>query len=223
MTTISILLILISIILLVLGLFSPALSLFWFQGDRTKKKSALIYIGLFFLGTILFSNSLKNKIDEDKEVKSSTASKLDCPYDFTNVEKAIADFNTIGIGEFSEWKSDMTDGFQSITPYYEYGETNPSNGLASNIAGYLTSKSENEVDEFVMELHINNPKTKTKSLERMSLSIEKLLNILNISNKEIITNIKLAKEFNIESTCNTITFKLDKSKIETYDFKIKNK
>jgi hypothetical protein len=61
------LLILASLALLVIGFFSPATSLFWYQQERTRKKSALIYGIAFIASFILFGFTS----DKDKSSNSS--------------------------------------------------------------------------------------------------------------------------------------------------------
>lgn len=218
------LLILLSLGLFILGLFSPTLSLFWFQGERTRKKSNIIYLLLFLFLAFLFGKIIQSEIKNLPPTQNVTQSKKpnDKPYDFNNVDGIIEKMNKIGIGQFSKWKTDMDNGFQSITPYYEYGETSPKINMKCNLAGYLTSKDESKIEEFVMVLNINNPAVKTKALERMSLSIANLLETLNIKNEEIIKDVKIGKEFEFNNQFNSITFKLVKSKIETYNFKLKD-
>lgn len=62
------LLILASIIFLVIGLFSPDKSLFWYKQERTKKKSATIYGIVLIVSFILFGATV------DKSKTSSTSS-----------------------------------------------------------------------------------------------------------------------------------------------------
>lgn len=50
-------LLLVSLVLLVIGLFSPKTSLFWDKKERTRKKSALVYGVLIIFFFILFGSS----------------------------------------------------------------------------------------------------------------------------------------------------------------------
>lgn len=71
------LLVLASLVLLVIGLFKPATSLFWDKKERTRKRSALAYGGLTILFFILFGvTSDRKKADtaNNKEIKTTTAS-----------------------------------------------------------------------------------------------------------------------------------------------------
>lgn len=70
------LLVLASLVLLIIGLFKPATSLFWDKKKRTRKKSSLVYGGLTILFFILFGvTSDRKKADtaNNKEVKTTTA------------------------------------------------------------------------------------------------------------------------------------------------------
>lgn len=61
------LLVLASLILFLIGIFSPETSLFWDKKQRTRKKSALIYGGLLFLFFILFGSVIdKSKLNNDE-------------------------------------------------------------------------------------------------------------------------------------------------------------
>ncbi|MGE0637372.1 MAG: hypothetical protein AB7G44_15460 [Bacteroidia bacterium] len=52
MESILVLLMLVNLIMLVIGFISPQLSLFWYKGKRTRKKSAELY-GLFLTTFII--------------------------------------------------------------------------------------------------------------------------------------------------------------------------
>lgn len=76
MGTLLALLALISAALFVVGLFSPNKSLFWLKGNRTRLKSSIIYIGLFFafaiIGSQLFPvDKSKEKVQTKTEEKKS--------------------------------------------------------------------------------------------------------------------------------------------------------
>lgn len=73
------LLILVSLALLVIGLFKPKTSLFWDKKERTRKKSALVYGGLTILFFILFGVATdRNKGDvlSNKEQQKATSSTI---------------------------------------------------------------------------------------------------------------------------------------------------
>lgn len=69
MANLFVLLALASLLLLVVGLISPTLSLFWYKQERTRKKSALIYSLLFIASFILFG------VTSDRKGSSSNKSK----------------------------------------------------------------------------------------------------------------------------------------------------
>jgi hypothetical protein len=58
MQTLFVILFLISLVLLIIGFFSPKTSLFWDKKERTKKRSSLIY-GLIFVASIILVNITK--------------------------------------------------------------------------------------------------------------------------------------------------------------------
>lgn len=75
MDTLFALLFLGSLILLIIGFFSPKTSLFWDKKERTKKKSGLIYGGLTLLFFILFgavNDPSKSDTASNRKEKSST-------------------------------------------------------------------------------------------------------------------------------------------------------
>ena len=61
MSNLFALLLLACLILFLIGLFSPAASLFWDKKERSKKKSALVYGGLIILFFILFGVTSDSK------------------------------------------------------------------------------------------------------------------------------------------------------------------
>jgi len=74
MGTILALLVLISAALFIVGLFSPNKSLFWLKANRTRIKSSLIYVGLFFAFAILGSQLFPFDKSKEKE-QEKTADK----------------------------------------------------------------------------------------------------------------------------------------------------
>ncbi|MCC6760569.1 MAG: DUF4352 domain-containing protein [Chitinophagaceae bacterium] len=76
MSTILSLLILAFFILLVVGIFSPTKSLFWHKGNRTRKKSALIY-GLAILAGIMLFNATLPPEEKAKMKADRVAAKAD--------------------------------------------------------------------------------------------------------------------------------------------------
>jgi hypothetical protein len=79
-----------SLILLIIGLFSPKASLFWDKKERTRKKSALVYGGLMVLFFIFFgvSNDRKLESKSAETVKSSSSTQTtDLMTDKTETEK----------------------------------------------------------------------------------------------------------------------------------------
>jgi hypothetical protein len=71
-------LILISLTLLVIGVFSPRRILFWLKKEQTRKKSLLIYGTLFIISFVLFGINPDTEKEEVKEVaENSTKSEED--------------------------------------------------------------------------------------------------------------------------------------------------
>ncbi len=70
---------LVSLVLFIVGLFSPKTSLFWFDKERTVKKSAIAYGGLLFLFFILFSAVNKPNLEGIQENKSTPNSETSEP------------------------------------------------------------------------------------------------------------------------------------------------
>jgi len=95
LSTFFLLLFLASISLFIIGLIKPETSLFWYNKERTKKKSSLIYIGLIIFSFLLFgiSTDSKNKAGEN-ENKENENRKFS--YNIES-EKKSGDFNIINI------------------------------------------------------------------------------------------------------------------------------
>jgi len=72
MGTILALLALCSAVLFIVGLFSPDKSLFWLKANRTRLKSSLIYVALFFAFAILGSQLFPVDKSKDKEQEKTT-------------------------------------------------------------------------------------------------------------------------------------------------------
>lgn len=63
---------LISFIFLIVGIFSPARSLFWYNQDKTRKKSTLIYGGLLIFCFVMFGISTDSKVKAGASDKTSS-------------------------------------------------------------------------------------------------------------------------------------------------------
>jgi hypothetical protein len=61
MTNLFVLLFLVSFVLLIIGLFSPDTSLFWYKKARTRKISSSIYAGILILSLFLVGITAENK------------------------------------------------------------------------------------------------------------------------------------------------------------------
>lgn len=83
MEYIFLILVLASIVLFIIGLFSPKTSLFWNKNQPTRKKSFLIYGGLTLVTFILFGVSLP---DQSLNATSSTVNS-------NNLSNAVSDKN----------------------------------------------------------------------------------------------------------------------------------
>jgi hypothetical protein len=73
-----------SLILLIIGLFSPKASLFWDKKERTRKKSALVYGGLVVLFFIFFG------VSNDRKESSSSTQTTDLTTDKTETEQTFS-------------------------------------------------------------------------------------------------------------------------------------
>lgn len=65
------LLILVSLILFVIGIFKPSTSLFWYKKERTRKKSLLIYGVLIIVSFVLFGITSDTKYNTQASEKNS--------------------------------------------------------------------------------------------------------------------------------------------------------
>ena len=86
MESVFFLLIFVSLALFIVGLFSPKNSLFWYNQERTKKKSALIYLAVFIISFALFG-----VLGEDPDYYK----KGNDYYSKQNYEKALSAFNRV--------------------------------------------------------------------------------------------------------------------------------
>jgi hypothetical protein len=95
------------LILFIIGFFKPHVSLFWLKGDRTKKKSAIVY-GLFTLATfigLLFIVDLKPTEATKTEVAQTAQTKTENENSEPNKTAPI--INTDIQNEFIKAKTDL--------------------------------------------------------------------------------------------------------------------
>jgi hypothetical protein len=102
METLFTLLVLVSFIFLVIGIFRPKTSLFWDKNNPTRKKSALVYGGLTILFFVLFGITTDKKTTRKNTISNS---------EVQNTENKIADEKKeISIDKIDSKKENRVDG-----------------------------------------------------------------------------------------------------------------
>ncbi len=127
MENLFVLMLLLSIALLIIGVFNPAISLFWYKKEKTRKLSALIYSGLMILFFILFgvtSDSKKSTTEDGKSISVSNEKEVSSNSNNTGQKlfSSVEEFKNI----FNEYCQSKGLDFRINSVKLEEGEVNNS-------------------------------------------------------------------------------------------------
>lgn len=142
---------------------------------------------------------------------------------FNNVNKVIDLLSKNGIGRLRDWSSPFDYGFGSSTDYYSFGSANKVGGLKNNLCYYIDGTSTN-VKTLLLVLNINNPKEKSKAVQKfidVSLKTFKSLNIE--APKNYVSQVKKGKISIFENNDYKLSTFVEKTNIESYKLKIQTK
>lgn len=140
--------------------------------------------------------------------------------DVSAVQKALGQN---GIGALRKWRGDEL-GWMSSSDYYSFGSSSADNGMQNNLAYYLESNNQNSVKTVKLILNINNATEKSEALSLLGKTAQETFTSLNLQiPKGLINAIKSGKYFNADNSNFSISFSLDKSKIDTWKLTLETK
>lgn len=169
--------------------------------------------------TLIFSSCSNQNKQSNTESKSLAKSKIEV---FNDIEKTRSILSKNGIGELGIWRSDGIGGYMSITDYFQFGGN--SNTMKNNLAYYIESSNNSQIERLKIVLNINNKNEKKIALSKFKEITEKTFNSLSIEIPEnLIFSIENEKEFQFENQYLNVGLKLDKSNIDTWKMIIQTK
>jgi len=154
----------------------------------------------------------------DLKLPSKTSSKV--KFDpFNNVEDVMQKLSAVGIGELGKWRDDEMGGYMSVTPYYQFGDSD----VLNNLAYYLESDNSSSIKTLKIVLNINNG-DKNSALSKLGDTIGKTYRALGLEpDTKIINELKFGKELKGEGDTYKMRTEVEKSRIETWKFVIETK
>lgn len=179
----------------------------------------LIIIVAITLSSCDNSKKIENHNEKIAE-KSKSTMKIKL---FNETSNLLSKLSENGIGDLKEWKNPEEMGWGSLTDYYEFGQKKNGDGMQNNLAYYLEGE-ENFAKNLLLNLNVNNPKSKNEAVKLFTETTEKTFKTLELEMpKGLLEAIKNAKDFKNENEVFSTEFKIDKSNIETYKMEIISK
>lgn len=110
-----ILIILVVFVLLIIGFFNPNKSLFWFKGERTKKKSFIIYfISLIVLNGLSVNIKPQSVIDEEKKEQEELVQQKKIEEEELIKQKKIEELNRVYLIDDCNDFKDNTGNYKGL-------------------------------------------------------------------------------------------------------------
>lgn len=182
------LLVLTSLVLLIIGLFSPKTSLFWYKNERTKLKSGIIY-GVVLLASSLFFNSASDGKKEHTKTKEVTNNYVfDVPsiigLNIDSVKKVLGNPIT-SVETIEPSKKELKSGVKEWTNYFDKGvyelqvRFNPITRNVRNIFILSRDTTNHEIDyESLLRIYNLSEDDAKYSIEKMILNNNQLSGIV---------------------------------------------
>ncbi len=127
--------------------------------------------------------------------------------------------SAVGIGELGKWRDDEMGGYMSVTPYYQFGDSD----VLNNLAYYLESDNSSSIKTLKIVLNINNGDKKS-ALSKLGDTIGKTYRALGMEpDTNIINDLKFGQELKRERDTYKMRTEVEKSRIETWKFVIETK
>jgi hypothetical protein len=189
-------------------------------------KKILTNITLIIIVAIPLFQGCSSDNESTSDTKAVTTTNIEAPKRikmFNDVNQLVNTLSQNGIGDLKQWENPMDVGYGSITNYFQIGQPLDQYGLANNIAYYLKG-TETSAESLLINLNINNPTEKRYALNFLSNLTHKTFKSIHLKEPVgLIKAIRLGKKFEGDDTNYSTSFKLDKSKIETWKVTILSK
>lgn len=187
-----------------------------------KMKNLSKLLTLIFAITLLSCGNNKKTENVVEEVVETPKSNMKIKL-FNETENLLNKLSENGIGELKEWKNPEDMGWGSLTDYYQFGEQKDGVGMQNNLAYYLEGE-ENYAKNLLLNLNVNNPKSKKEAVKLFSETTETTFKTLEIEIPQgLLEAIKNGKDFKSENDNFTTDFKIENSNIDTYKMEIVSK
>ena len=184
-------------------------------------KFAIISISI----TLLSCNN-NNKIENEQEPTSQSEQQVTKPKRvlkipiFNNPKELLNKLSKNGIGELKGWENPEEMGWGSLTDYYFFGEKKDGFGMQNNLAYYIEGE-ENFAKIVLLNLNINNAKSKKDAVKLFSETAEKTFKTLEIETpKGVLSAIKNFENYKTENNNFSTKLSIEKYKIEVMKLEI---
>lgn len=183
----------------------------------------LLKVFILILAITLVSCENRKKTETDAKVVSENTEIVMKIKLFNETTNLLSKLSENGIGELKQWKNPDEMGWGSLTDYYEFGQKKDDVGMQNNLAYYLEGE-ENFDKNLLLNLNINNPKSKKEAVKLFTETTEKTFKTLELEiPKGLLEAMKNAENFKSENDTFVTEFKIEKSNIDTYKMEITSK
>ena len=189
------------------------------------KLKNILTLGLTLILASCGDNNTKTVDDQNSTSQTSnsaptTTAKVDI---FNNVAEVKNILSQNGIGELRKWWTDGY-GWMSSTDYYSFGSPSAKNNTQNNLAYYLESENENNLETVKLILNIFNGQEKNEAILKFKSVTVKTFESLKLPPPNgLIEAIKKPKEFQSDNENFSVVLKCDKSNIDTWKLTIQTK